>query len=200
MRGRRLLTDVSGASAAEFSLVLPVLVMLIFGIIDTGRWLYTYNKLEKATQMGARFAVVTDPVAPGLDTSYVGVGGLTQGDVIPASQFGMIRCTSASCTCVTTPCPTPGTADSTAFNAIVNRMRLFAKEVTTGNVTIEYSSSGLGYAGNPNGPDLSPLVTVQVSSLTFHPMSFLIFKRNGLTMPIFRASLTAEDFKGSQSN
>ena len=48
---------------AEFALVLPVALLFLLGIVDAGRYLYEVNQLEKATQMGARFAVVTDPVA-----------------------------------------------------------------------------------------------------------------------------------------
>src|SRR5690242_5544437 len=109
---RNLIRDRSGASAAEFAMVLPLLLIFLFGIIDAGRWIWTYNRAEKAAQMGVRMAAVTDPIAPGITTtSYIGVGGLTQGDVIPASAFGRITCTgsgsgasvTASCTCTTTP-------------------------------------------------------------------------------------------------
>ena len=55
--------------------------------------MWEYNKAEKATQVGAREAVVTDVIPGGLATaSYVGqtVGGavLTQGDRIPAAALG----------------------------------------------------------------------------------------------------------------
>ena len=105
---RKLARDQAGSTAAEFGLVLPLLLLLLFGIIDAGRWIWTYNQAEKATQMGARMAIVTDMISPGIGTSYVGVGGLTQGDVIPASAFGKITCTSSGCTCTTAPCPTLG--------------------------------------------------------------------------------------------
>ena len=45
-------------------MVLPLLLLFIFGIIDVGRLMWTWNRAEKATQMGARFAVVTDMVPP----------------------------------------------------------------------------------------------------------------------------------------
>jgi hypothetical protein len=92
---RRLLLDRTAASAAEFALVLPLLLVLLLGMIDVGRWLWTYNQGEKGVQLGARFAVVTNPLTSGLNSSYLGVGGLTQGDAIPASDFGKITCTGA---------------------------------------------------------------------------------------------------------
>jgi TadE-like protein len=202
MIARRLMRDRSGSSAAEFALVLPLLLISLFGIIDAGRWMWTYNRAEKAAQMGARMAVVTNLVSPGIGSTYVGVSGLTQGDLIPAAQFGKITCTSGGCTCSTTPCPTIGTADNAAFTAIVARMQDFLPIITASNVAIEYSSSGLGYAGNPYGADISPLVTVKIgdpaTALQFTPMtSFLL---TTLTMPTFTTTLTAEDLSGAQSN
>ena len=199
---RDLARHSGGASAAEFALVLPLLLILLFGIIDAGRWIWTYNRAEKATQMGARFAVVADPVAPGVASSYLGVGGLTQGDLIPASAFGKITCTSSGCSCTTTPCPAIGTVDPQTFTNIVDWMRIFMPEVQASNVVIEYSSSGLGYAGNPNGADLYPLVSVRLGSpatpVQFRPVTSLMLAT--LNMPTFTTSLTAEDLIGGQSN
>ncbi len=45
---------------------LPLLILLLFGIIDAGRFLYETNRAEKATQMGARYAIVTDVMPAGL--------------------------------------------------------------------------------------------------------------------------------------
>jgi hypothetical protein len=202
--------DQTGSSAAEFALVLPLLLILLFGIIDAGRWMWTYNEGEKATQMGARFAVVADPITTGLNSSYVGVGGLTQGDVIPASAFGKVTCTgsgsgttvSASCSCATSPCPSGiTTTTSDAFKNILNRMQLFLPQLAANNLTVEYSSSGLGYAGSPVLPDLSPLVTVKIgtpTALQFRPVTTLDIVT--LNMPTFTTTLSAEDLSGSQSN
>jgi hypothetical protein len=207
MIAQRFIRDQSGSSAVEFAIVLPLLLIFIFGIIDAGRWMGTYNEAEKATQMGARFAIVADPVTTGLNTSYVGVSGLTQGDVIPASAFGKVTCTgsgtgasiAAACSCATSPCPggvTTTTAQS--FKNILARMQRFLPQLAASNVTIEYSSSGLGYAGSPVLPDLSPLVTVKVTNMTFRPLT--TFALVNMTMPNFTTTLTAEDLSGAVSN
>jgi hypothetical protein len=91
-----------------------------------------------------------------------------------------------------------GTADGAAFDVIVNRMRAFMPEIQPENVEITYSPSGLGYAGDPNGADLAPLVTVRLSGVPFEPMMFLRFASVGL--PEVRSSLTFEDGIGSESN
>ena len=58
----KLCRDRSGAGAAEFALVLPLFLMFLLGIIDAGRYMWEHNRAEKATQMGTRYAVVTDMV------------------------------------------------------------------------------------------------------------------------------------------
>lgn len=208
MKIRSLARNEAGASAAEFALVLPLLLIFLLGIIDGGRFMWEYNRAEKATQAGARFAVVTDPIPGNLASAdYVGVGGLTQGDIIPASAFGKVSCTwitGASPVCCnpatscSTPYPTLGTANSTAFTGVVTRMRGMKPDVNASNVVITYEGSGLGYAGDPNGMDVSPLVTVELTGMRFTPIA--LFRLFTLTMPNFRTTLTAEDASGSQSN
>lgn len=200
-----LLRDRRGASAAEFALVLPLLLLLLFGIIDAGRFAWEFNKAEKATQVGARVAVVTNSVPSGLvGEAYVGktVGGvtLTQGDVIPAGALGEIKCTRALCTCVTAPCPTTlGTIDTTNFDTVLlPRMQYMKPGITAANVELHYTGSGLGFAGDPNGMEIAPIVTVKLTGVQFKPITSLLFAT--INMPDFRTSLTAEDSSGSQSN
>src|SRR6185369_11615656 len=95
----RLWNSTSGSSAAEFALTLPLLLIFLFGIIDAGRFAWEYNKAEKATQIGARFAAVTDPVAPSLYNYDFTATGLNAGDTIPSGSLGLITCTSTVCAC-----------------------------------------------------------------------------------------------------
>lgn len=199
---RALWKDNSAASAAEFGLVLPLLTLLLFSVIDAGRFMWEYNRGEKATQAGARMAVVTNVVDGGLIApNFVGVGGLTQGDRIPASALGTVSCTGGACTCTGT-CPTgvPGTFNSAAFDAIVQRMQYMSPSIQPANVVVEYRGSGLGFAGDPDTlkPQISPLVTVQLTGMTFRPLAFLTFA--AFPMPTFATTLTAEDLSGTNSN
>ena len=70
--------------------------------------------------------------------------------------------------------------------------------IQASNVTIEYTGSGLGFAGDPNGADVSPLVTVKLSNVQFKPLAFLLFAT--FNMPDFATTLTAEDLSGTESN
>lgn len=200
-----LLIDRSGASAVEFALVLPLLLFMMFGIIDGGRFLWEINRAEKATQVGARVAIVTDTLDDGLaNHSYLGdtSGGsaLLQGDVIPAAALGVLVCNSSGCTCSSGTCPTvslPGNY-STRFGRIVTRMSQMKPDIAASNVTVAYRGSGLGYAGDPNGIDIAPLVTVELTGLQFRPLTGLMLAT--FNLPAFRTTLTAEDSSGTQSN
>jgi Flp pilus assembly protein TadG len=47
-----------GTTMAEFALIAAVFFMIIFGIIEFGRLLYTHNALTDAARRGARYAVL----------------------------------------------------------------------------------------------------------------------------------------------
>lgn len=196
----RLIRDKGAASAAEFALVLPLLIVFLFGIFDAGRFLWEYNEAEKATQMGARFAVVADPAASGLSTySFSISGGIAQGTAVPTSSFDYAVCNDTSCgTCAGSFCGNIGYSNP-AFRNIVDRMKLMYPPIGYSNVQVEYRNVGLGFAGNPDGPDVSALVTVSLTGLTFHPITCLVFACT-INMPDFHAGLTMEDATGSVSN
>lgn len=199
--------DESGGPAAEFALVLPLALLFLFGIIDVGRFMWEYNQAEKATQMGARFAAVTDFVPNTLATTSFVSGTVTQGDPVPVSSFGGTRCVSGACnTTPTNACPTGTVATganwgyaATAFTNIVNRISAIKPDVTAANVVIDYANAGLGFAGDPNGSDVAPLITVRLCGMQFSPITTQIFDIN-TAMPDFSYSLTAEDGVGSTSN
>ena len=52
----------SGGAAVEFALVLPVLIMILFGIFDFGRAFLTMHGLSAAAREGARLAIAARPV------------------------------------------------------------------------------------------------------------------------------------------
>lgn len=191
------------ASAAEFALVLPAALLLLFGIIDVGNYAWTLNEYEKATQMGTRYAVVTNMLSPALEQeTYVGVTcngtALREGDRICREALGTLECTSTGCTCVTQPCPA-GQMDNTRFTNLVARLREFQPEIAAGSVQVAYSGSGLGFAGDPNPPEIAPLVTVRIVNATYTPIVLSPF---GVAVPLpdFSYSLTLEDGEGATSS
>lgn len=214
MNTPRLLSSTSGAGAAEFAVVLPLFIILLFGVIDGARFVWEYNKAEKATQVGVRVAAVTNVLSPGLrDEDYAGqtAGGTTigAGDKIPVEALGSIKCTNTSCTCEVMPCPSDlGTLDTATFNdVLVDRMREIHPAIQAENVVVRYTGSGFGFAGTasqgsggsgPEQMEISPLITVTLDGLQFRPItSFLLAS---LEMPKFASTATAEDSVGSVSN
>jgi Flp pilus assembly protein TadG len=54
---RRLGRDRSGAAAVEFALVLPVLLLLLGGILEFSRLMWTQANLQFAAEEGARYGI-----------------------------------------------------------------------------------------------------------------------------------------------
>ena len=52
-----------GQALVEFALVLPLLLLFIFGVIDAGRLIFTYNTVANAARNGARVAIVNQSTA-----------------------------------------------------------------------------------------------------------------------------------------
>jgi Flp pilus assembly protein TadG len=58
-RRKRLFKDRDGQSIIEFALVLPILLMVLFGITEFGRAIMVTNVLHTACREGARAGVVS---------------------------------------------------------------------------------------------------------------------------------------------
>ena len=52
--------QMAGATTVEFALGLLVFLMLVLGIVDFARMLFTWSAANEATRAGARYAVVCD--------------------------------------------------------------------------------------------------------------------------------------------
>lgn len=60
-RAAQLLANRSGAIAAEFALVVPILLLLTFSIIEFGRVMWTRNVLQSAVEDAARCSALKRP-------------------------------------------------------------------------------------------------------------------------------------------
>lgn len=213
----------SGATAAEFALVLPTALMFFFGILDTGRYMWAVNQIEKAAQVGARVAVATDAVVGGLDDADFGTacGGLTVGETISCTNamppirctaIKCFRCTPSDCTgsnvdCDPVDCDTHRAA---AFNTILARVQRIAPFVGAADLSVTYSAAGIGYYRDPSCfgerdkygcstgemPDIAPLTTVRITGPDFSP-SLAPFAT--LDLPTRSYALTLEDGRGTRA-
>lgn len=71
MAGRRAGSRERGAAAVEFAIVLPLLLLLVFGIIDFGRSFNDYISLRQGVRDAARQAVVGE--FPGCGSGNAGL-------------------------------------------------------------------------------------------------------------------------------
>lgn len=87
MSFHKKLRSESGASAVEFALLLPVLMMILFGIIEFGMALYRQSILTNASREGARLGIVqsipaigTGQINAAID-NYLIAAGIPAGNV-----------------------------------------------------------------------------------------------------------------------
>jgi Flp pilus assembly protein TadG len=99
---RSLRKSQRGAAAVEFALVAIVFFMLLIGIVEMGRVLFTWNAAAEATRYGARVAVVCpkdDPailarmqkIMPALTAANVSVNYLPSGCTVASCQQVSVR-------------------------------------------------------------------------------------------------------------
>ena len=87
----------AGQAMVEFALVAPMFFLLLFGIIEAGRFIFYYETLSHATREGARYAIVngantlgcpSGPAAPG--SSACDTAGDNVVTRVRQSAFGLV--------------------------------------------------------------------------------------------------------------
>jgi hypothetical protein len=150
--------------------------------------MWTLNEAEKATQMGVRYAVVSDPVANVINTDFV-TFGIAGGDPVPIGTFDNAVCTDTKCDVIGAG-GIDTSRNATAFTQIVTWMQKFFPDIQPSNVQVTYQNVGLGYSGDPNNPNVAALTTVELTGLSFQT---LVLFGGSIDLPPIKASLTLED-------
>ena len=137
---RRFLLDQRGSPSAEFALILPVLVVLMFGGFEAGNFVWSQHKLVKAVREGARYAARL-PVADYCDGATAQFDPDAEADIKAVTVTGKL----------------PGSGTSPAVPGMT------VDDVTVTPVCAAYVASGiysdLGVAG--------PIVTVSVAGVGY---------------------------------
>jgi Flp pilus assembly protein TadG len=112
-----------GATAVEFALLLPVLLLLVFGIIDFGRALNAQITLTQAAREGARLAAL----------------GQSQSNVVSRTQAAATGLSSVTVT--VTACPAGAGA---GVNAVVRTSYSFSFVTPISAIASLFGGSGFG--------------------------------------------------------
>jgi Flp pilus assembly protein TadG len=110
-----------GAAAVEFALLFPVLLLIVFGIIDFGRALNAQITLTQAAREGARLAAVGQP------------------NVVARTQAAAVGLTPVSVS--VTGCPTGA---GLGVDAVVRASYSFSFVTPVGAIAGLFGGSGLG--------------------------------------------------------
>ena len=228
MSGKRanLWRDENGAAMLEFTAAAFTFFIILFGTIDFAQVFFKWNLATKATQLGARLAAVSNPVANNL-TTLTGVGGaVLPGDPMPTFDY---TCTTTSATGATGTCTNTGNYSAAAMQTIFyGRGNATQTCIDTGlnlgmcnilggmsdqngaaltpkNVTVRYQYTGLGYAGRPGPVPTSPggpVPTITVSLTGVSHNFTLVGGLAGITsvaLPTFSTTVTGEDLASAGS-
>ena len=96
---RRLVQSRDGSVLLETALMITILLMLMFGIVDLGRALYTMNNLVSAVREGARYGAVASPLntTDVQDTVISRFSPFRFGGVVPTRAMITVTLSPAGC-------------------------------------------------------------------------------------------------------
>ncbi|HKH20870.1 MAG TPA: TadE family protein [Gammaproteobacteria bacterium] len=174
----KLLRDSDGSSLVEFTLVFPVLMLVALGTVDFVFYTLDMGQANKAAYRGARSAIVSTPVATGInDPTYTPANnGLPCSDDAgnptgSCPAIPTVVCTGRDVSAGGGGTCTGGYAfNDVAFSQLTEPRGIYPKmkeifpRLERSNVEITYRQTGLGFSGRPGGLPLS--VTVSYRCLT----------------------------------
>ena len=189
----KVMRDCVGSSLVEFTVVFPVFILIVLGTVDVALMLFDWTLANKASYMGARRAVVTNPVAAGItnlpyDPTKLGLLCFNPADGAPTGNCPSVQDSYSDPPrpVVCTPAATTGSCTGgysfddgpfdchctspTAPVPIFNQMQQIFPRLQRQNVTISYKTNNLGFVGRPDGLPMN--VTVSITGMT-HQFYFL---------------------------
>ena len=173
----KFLQDSEGGALVEFTLVFPIFLLAALGTVDFSYMLSDWSMANKAAFIGARAAIVSDPVANGITNLTYSTAGSALGDLCFDPATGAASA-SSSCPSVSTVC-TPAASGGTCTNGypwnesaltnengtgILDGMQRIFPRLRRQDVQISYQTNGLGFVGRPGGLPMDVTVSIRPSA------------------------------------
>ncbi len=213
---RRFWRQERGTALVELAIVIPLFLLLIFGVVDYGRLFWSTTASQKAMHTAARLATVGPPLCGTLPTEHELAGGVTTNP-----RFGTLCRTGGSggiCVNETVNLPDPCTLAEvpTIYTGADDQQRFYADRIwdeigpllppgsSPANVRFTYSHDWqLGFLGGP----YTPVVTADLIDVDFDfvmPLAGLAAfaarnpavtssTPNSISLPAMSTSVPAED-------
>ena len=128
---KRIRRDDAGAAAVEFALVLPILLLLIFGIVDFGRLYFTQITLTDAAREGARVLALEGASGSGYTATQAATDATTRVQDAANSVGGTVTVTTGTCT-VGDPVTVTASTDFSFLTPLPNLANLLGITSVTG--------------------------------------------------------------------
>lgn len=136
----------SGTAMVEFAVVLPVLVFLVIGVIEIGRYMFFGIELAHMAEAGAQYGSLSITNSQ----NSTAVSAATLADAPSSGITGVSVSPSPTCTYAGAAAPCPSGTEAPGYT-------YYVKVKVTGTVT-----SLLSYPGIPSGIPVSATTTMRV--------------------------------------
>jgi hypothetical protein len=187
-------------------------LILALGAIDAAYLFFDWSMANKAVYLGARTAVISDPVDPSVNPSYTTAQLQKLGlPCFDRSTGG----SNSNCPSISYVCAGPATCSTTQkFKDIVSSMQAVyclgqSSPYTNcllqpANVTVSYQSNGSGFVGEPDGLPLNVTVSIHGMTHTFFFVGpILSFFQGSISstqsIPAFATTMQSEDMNSSNN-
>jgi hypothetical protein len=162
---RNMARDASGAMIVEFALVFPVVLLLTMGSVDVAMYTYQANAAAKATELGARWAVVNPPISANFVTALNSTSWWPDGSLGKSCQEVAGGCwptASASYDCISAGCN---------MTTILAEMQRAYPQLTAAEVQVSYQihpqARSIGFVGRPGGNPVDVVVSIRCKPFQF---------------------------------